>query len=159
MNPAVAARSQQLAQVFEVIGRTRMAGIPILHPGLAVEAIGFAPFDASGNSALGILLTPWFMNLIWLPLTVTEVTQRQGETTVREIGGERFEFIGAEETQFGAYELCSLFSPMFEFPDHATARATAQEVLDTLRRTPAAPAPLLDRRAFLFGRGPAGAQP
>jgi len=87
----------------------------------------------------------------------------------RQIGSQTFEFIGAHENEVGAFACCSLFSPMFEFADHAAAVATACEVL-TLLRTPAPspaltpaqkPASVLDakteaapsRRGFLFGRG------
>lgn len=147
-----------LTRVFSIIGNTRMQGVPVLHPGLVVEAVGFEAYtDADGaQAALGILMTPWFMNLIWLPL--------QGQTAVpigqvreRSFGGERFEFIGAHEATFGTYELCSLFSPMFEFTDQATAHATAREVLGLLRKAPIAPAapasaPISSRRAFLLGR-------
>lgn len=154
----LAAQAVALTRVFSIIGKTRMQDVPVLHPGLVVEAVGFEAYtDADGaQAALGILMTPWFMNLIWLPL--------QGQTTVpigqvceRIFGGECFEFIGAHETTFGAYEMCSLFSPMFEFADQATALATAKEVLGLLRKEPIAQAvpasaPKPGRRAFLLGR-------
>ena len=71
---------------------------------------------------------------------------------------EDFDFIGACEDGFGAYEMCSLFSPMFEFADQAGARATAWEILGQLRRAPPAlPPPAAGRRAFLTGRSPRAA--
>jgi [NiFe] hydrogenase assembly HybE family chaperone len=36
-----------------------------------------------------------------------------------------FEFIAGREDTLGEYLTCSLFSPMFEFADHETARLTA----------------------------------
>ena len=43
---------------------TRMAGLPFLNGSLAVEAIGFAPWQAHW---LGVVVTPWFMNLVVAP--------------------------------------------------------------------------------------------
>jgi [NiFe] hydrogenase assembly HybE family chaperone len=58
---------------------------------------------------------------------------RIGDKRTRVVGNERFDFIGAHEPDFGGYEACSLFSPMFEFVDHGAAVATAFEVLKQLR--------------------------
>ena len=145
-----------LVAAFRVVGATRMQGVPVLHPGLTVEAVDFefvADADVDTGAALGILLTPWFMNLVWLPLQ-EQAALPVGQTVVRRIGATDFEFIGAAEPGFGAYEMCSLFSPMFEFADQAAARETAQQAL-VLLRTPPKPkqaAPANGRRAFLFGR-------
>lgn len=154
----LAAQAAALTRVFSVIGNTRMQGVPVLHSGLIVETVGFEAYtDIDGAlAALGILMTPWFMNLIWLPLQ-GQAAMPIGQVCERNFGGERFEFIGAHEASFGAYEMCSLFSPMFEFADQATAHATAQEVLGLLRKAPIAPAalasaPIPGRRAFLLGR-------
>lgn len=158
----LAAQTAVLVRVFRVIGDTRMQGVPVLHPDLAVEALGFEPYtDTDGaQAALGILITPWFMNLIWLPLQ-GQGAMPTGQVCARTFGGECFEFIGAHEATFGVYEMCSLFSPMFEFSDQASARATAREVLAVLRTVPVAPSsPLaLGRRAFLMGRVAPGLGP
>lgn len=164
-------RAAALEDAFRVIECTRMQGLPMLHPGLQVEALGFAPLVCAqpepeaepqafdGRAALGILITPWFMNLILLPQDDAPALA-VGRVRACVIGGARFEFIGAHEESFGAYAICSLFSPMFEFADHAAARATAEEVLKMLRAV-AEPAPspepeevpaLPSRRAFLTGR-------
>ncbi len=49
---------------FRQIERTRMTGVPVVNDKLAVRAIGFRPWR---EHWLGILLTPWFMNLMLLP--------------------------------------------------------------------------------------------
>jgi [NiFe] hydrogenase assembly HybE family chaperone len=146
----VAQRVAMLTKVFRAIGETRMQGVPVLHPALCVEAIAFETVD---NGAFGILITPWFMNLMWLPFNDAEAVPA-GSTCVRELGGERLEFIGALETSFGAYEMCSLFSPMLDFADQDAARETAGEVLRLLRKSPPKPdVPLApSRRAFITGR-------
>jgi [NiFe] hydrogenase assembly HybE family chaperone len=43
-----------------------------------------------------------------------------------------YEFMGGEEPECGAYQFCSLFSPAFEFHDHASAVDTAAAVMDAL---------------------------
>ena len=152
----LAVQEVALIRAFSVIGRTRMQGVPVLHPGLVVEAIGFQSYTDTGGAlaALGILVTPWFMNLIWLPLQGQSVMPT-GLCCERHFGGECFEFIGAHEASFGSYEMCSLFSPMFEFANQAAARATALEVLALLRKPDVsvpATTVLHGRRAFLLGR-------
>jgi [NiFe] hydrogenase assembly HybE family chaperone len=159
-------RIQTLEQVFAHIAATRMRDVPVQNPALRVQAVGFAPQadPESGECLLGILVTPWFMNLVSLPLDPAHAGEAQlgvGQKATRQIGSERFEFIGAHEDGLGAFACCSLFSPMFEFADHAAAVTTACEVLSLLRTpTPALAqksAPLAEaapsRRGFLFGRG------
>lgn len=156
-------RVQTLEQVFAHIAATRMRDVPVQNHALRVQAVGFAPqADPDGGEwLLGVLVTPWFMNLVCLPMDLAragETVLGVGQKASRQIGSERFEFIGAHEDGLGAFACCSLFSPMFEFADHAAAVATACEVLNLLRTptptppvVPAVEAP--SRRGFLFGRG------
>lgn len=154
----LAPRVAALHALFERVACTRMAGIPILHPGLAVHAEGFE-VEPGGRCGLGVLVTPWFMNLVRLPLADDEPIAALGVKATRTVGEAGLEFIGAFEEGFGRYEACSLFSPMFEFVDQDAAVATARAVLAELRQppAPAAPAPAssapqASRRALLFGR-------
>jgi [NiFe] hydrogenase assembly HybE family chaperone len=139
-------RAAALQALFERIAATRMAGVPIVHPALAVRAVGFEA-ASDGRGAIGILVTPWFMNLVWLALANDARSLPVGEARVRWVGRERFAFIGAEEPGFGPFEACSLFSPMYQFADQAAAVATAEAVLRQLR----APGPEPGRRALLLG--------
>ena len=169
------ARVSTLESVFRRIRSTRMAGVPLLHPGLRVQAVGF---EGEGTDVLGgVLLTPWFMSLVRLPLRPRGVADAPwlavGHKQWRTVGSAEFEFIGASEQDVGVFETASLFSPMAEFVDHAAALATAHEVLRQLRtrpetvpvpQAPAAPAqpeaePAPSRRGFLFGRNPAAGAP
>lgn len=167
-------RVQALEQAFARIQRERMADVPVLNPSLQVQAVGFAlepGEEAEPSIAWGVLITPWFMNLIRLPLRSTELLA-PGSDAVREMGGQPLDFIGAQEPWLGEaelarYELCSLFSPMFEFADQAAAVATAVEVLRLLRAPKPEPAAAVQpalpsaavpaRRGFLFGRSASGA--
>lgn len=187
VDAALAARIDERAGALEALYRdiaaTRMADIPILHPGLRVAAVGFEA-DDDGAGAHGVLVTPWFMNLVWFPVEARDAgdaptagsqpapspagwpTLALGATRERSIGNTRFPFIGAGEEPFGPFEACSLFSPMFEFEDQPAALATALAVLQALRQPAAAPeapdavlprdakAPEAPaRRGFLFGSG------
>jgi hypothetical protein len=178
--PALVARVRELERTYRHIETTRMAGLGLTHPGLAVAAVGFAP-EAAGGAA-GVLVTPWFMNLVWLPdheparlvepvepvEGVEPAAKAQplarvlavGESRARRIGGEVVEFLGAYEAGLGPFETCSLFSPMFEFVDQAAALATAAAVMRLLRQPPAdvvsrklpqGAEPVPARRAFLLG--------
>ena len=125
---AVQARVAQLEQVFANIGATRMHGVPVLNKALRVQALGFEIVDRDGGPdgydggdaqvLLGILITPWFMNLLRLPLVPgTEVTAASSTTSApasattsaRAPGSKRshlcgeqlFEFIAAQEEALG----------------------------------------------------------
>jgi [NiFe] hydrogenase assembly HybE family chaperone len=166
-------RVATLQAVFDEIAQHRMAGLPVCHPGLRVEAIGFAPWHGDGDGhgdggtepaeppcALGVLVTPWFMNLVCLPIAKAERPEAVGQVWPRRLAGQVFDFIAAHEPALGSFSACSLFSPMHDFVDAAAARATALAVLELLRPAQQPAAPRLAqpaRRGFLFGRrGAAG---
>ena len=128
----------RLEQVFRQIAATRMAGVSLLNPALAVEAVGFRAWHAD---FVGVLITPWFMNLICLPgPEAARETHASGTRLDRELPSGVYEFLAAEEDDLGPYLSSSLFSPMFAFPDMDRARDVARAVLDELF-TPVAEAP------------------
>ncbi|MGL6203242.1 MAG: [NiFe]-hydrogenase assembly chaperone HybE [Giesbergeria sp.] len=153
MHQALQTQVARLETVFRDIAATRMEGVPLLHAGLQVQAVDFAP-EPEGDCALGVLVTPWFMNLMRLPLGAAQVLA-PGQVGPQRLGEHRLRFIGAHEAAFGPYEMCSLASPMFEFADQQAAVATAREVLVRLRASSAQSAPDPRRRGFLLGRGSA----
>ncbi len=140
-HPRVAA----LVAAFETIARTRMAGIPILNSALIVAAIGFEPLpqsalgkpdDASHTlredapQYLGILLTPWFMNLVCLPASFESAAAPNRSYL---LGDRVFDFLGMHDEHVGGFSCSSLFSPVLEFADQATALAAGSEVLRLIR--------------------------
>jgi [NiFe] hydrogenase assembly HybE family chaperone len=151
-----------LTQIHHEIAITRMAGLPVMHPGLSVQAVGFERRD---DGLLGVLLTPWFMSLVWRDLAADAASLPVGQHRERAVGTERFEFIGAWHGGLGAYESCSLISPMFEMADQAQAVSTAEEVLAHLFPAPStlaveASSPQRpDRRGFLLGRSASAGRP
>jgi [NiFe] hydrogenase assembly HybE family chaperone len=149
-----------LERVFTEIAHTRMQGVPMLNPAVHIQALGFVHDPEDTHLLTGILVTPWFMNLLRLPRSASEPATgllEVGQKTRRTFGNESFDFTGACEKDLGAFEACSLFSPMFEFANHAAAVDTANEILRLLRSSPQPAAmaadPLPSRRGFLFGRG------
>lgn len=172
-------RVETLVELFRHIEKTRMIGIPVLNHALQIEAVGFEMLAAekihAGHAQIcnsqidfseevggvGVLVTPWFMNLVWFPLRKTNYSEERGDKKLRKIGNTNFEFIAAYEPTFGRYEACSLFSPMFDFDNHSSAISTAQEILVSLRKIVSTSdknivkmrqTGVLERRSFLFGR-------
>lgn len=189
--PTAAALQQRvdaLTRHFARVQAERMAGLPLLNPALSVEAVGFEwaaqTEDEAGSPpvAEGVLVTPWFMSLVRLPLAVLPHGNRVGCRAVRRFGNERFDFIGGHDEAIGWHETCALFSPMNGFSSQALARETALASLALVRpaadaqatpptaaapatsptqahpaatATPAAPVPPMPaRRSFLLGGRP-----
>ena len=119
-----------LEQRFQAILQTQMHDVPMVNPALCVQAVGFRPW---AEHWLGVLITPWFMNLMLLPRLRERwpsIGERESRHYVFPAGV--FEFIGGRDPALGDYQACSLFSPMFEFPDQAAAHDTAVAVLEAL---------------------------
>ena len=124
--------AQRFETQFERIQRERMEGIPLLHDALSVRAIGFREFE---EHHLGVLLTPWFMNLILCPVEPPEPIE-PGTTEVWSLPSGDYEFIAACEDELGAYYMCSLMSPVFEFADQEAAEDTARQVMTQIMTPP-----------------------
>ena len=125
-----ASPAAQLTATFRTIRLTRMAGLPLSNEALEVETVDMAPW---GEHWLGVLITPWCMNLVLLPRVADRwCTARPGDTVSYAFPAGVFGFIAAHEPSLGDYHACSLFSPMFEFADHDTARVAASAALAAL---------------------------
>ncbi len=147
----------RLEEVFSGIAATRMADLPILNPALGVAAVGFRAWR---GGSCGILITPWFMNLILLPgppsLGRDDLHAEIGDLpsgtrlTIALPSGD-YDFLAAREDSLGPYLSCSLFSPMSQFVDMDGARAVAAAaILQLFAEPPAAaqvPADLSGRLA------------
>ncbi|TBW40116.1 [NiFe]-hydrogenase assembly, chaperone, HybE [Siculibacillus lacustris] len=144
-----------------------MRDLPIAHPGLRVETVGFRIDD---GRAVGIVVTPWCLNLVFAavpggpPLPLAPV----GATVVHALGDGAYEAVVGDLAGFGRLDAVSLFSPMDVFADADSARATAEAALEAIFAADPVPQPepparpsALDRRALLFGRraAPGGEAP
>jgi [NiFe] hydrogenase assembly HybE family chaperone len=116
--------SAMLEAAFRRVHVERMQGLPFLNPALEVEAVDFAPWHAAW---LGVMVTPWSINLMMLPrdLATWKPLAPGAKRRYRFSAGD-FDFVGANDPLLGEYQMCSLFSPALEFVSHATARLTAQ---------------------------------
>lgn len=122
---------RNLETVFRQIEQERMRDVPVLNSALKVQAVGFVHWE---SDFLGVLITPWFMNLMLVPdphvMTETGSALRDpGSKRILQLPSGKYEFIAGEEPGIGPYEVCSLFSPMFEFTDQANTVATAEAVM------------------------------
>lgn len=124
-----------LVRAFQRIHREQMADVPIVNPALNVEASGFRMYEGHW---LGILISPWFMNLVRVPGPEADWVSVQGETRqFQALPSGTYAFLGSEEPEVGEFQSCSLISPMGQFGDMEAARATATEVLAVLLQAPA----------------------
>jgi [NiFe] hydrogenase assembly HybE family chaperone len=119
-----------LETAFNEIWDKRMRDVPVVNTALSVQAIGF---NRVNEDWLGILITPWFMNLMLLPGPDSAWRLQQPGTKIeKRYPYGVFEFTLGSEPQLGSYALCSLFSPMFQFENQAAALAAAQAALQGL---------------------------
>jgi [NiFe] hydrogenase assembly HybE family chaperone len=119
-----------LERHFRDVQRTRMAGLPILNPALEVKAVGFHRTTAG---CLGVLITPWFMNLVLLPCEGDDWQERPiGSGRTYSFPSGSYQFVMAEEKGIGRFQSCSLLSPVLELPDQATALEVAFAALGAL---------------------------
>lgn len=119
--------TDRLQQCYAVIHQQRMMDIPILNDKIMVQAVGVQPWQ---QGWLGVLITPWCMNLVLLPESPRDWEHLQELQQVKHpFPSGTYEFTVAHEPDIGKFQQCSLFSPMFEFTDQQTAVTVAKTVL------------------------------
>lgn len=158
MNAAAQDQGARIEAVFAGIAATRMAGVPVLNPALGVAMRGWQvvePFE------LGVLVTPWFMNLLAVPQAGGPTAVRVGEKAHLALPSGAYEAIWSHEAALGGFWAVSLFSPMDEFESMEAALATADAALAEILAAPepepeptlpeAAHAPVSRRGLFRLG--------
>jgi [NiFe] hydrogenase assembly HybE family chaperone len=135
--------NQALESCFTQTQQQRMADVPILNPALRVQAVDFQLFQ---QAWIGILITPWFMNLLYL----RDDNNIVGNKVSHLFPAGQFEFIVSYEKELGFYQSCSLYSPMFDFAQQEIAVQTAQAALQELLKIPKVSA--ISRRDLLRGQ-------
>ena len=147
----------RIAAIYGEIQATAMRGAPICNDALAVEAVGFQNFK---GYVLGVVVTPWFLNLIVAESPGVGQSALPADAPRLRFPAGDVDFGLSELKGFGRLASCSLFSPMSEFPDQQATRAAATAALGALfdphlhdaPEKPGAPGEKLDRRALLIGR-------
>ncbi len=128
---------EHLKEYYQSIYKNKMSDIPIINKDLEVEVVGFVDWDKNNKTAseVGILITPWFMNIVLLPKDVVHQEVRLGESVNILLPDGEYSFLTQSDESFGIYLTCSLFSPMFEFKTQEQAVETAQAVMAQLLQT------------------------
>jgi [NiFe] hydrogenase assembly HybE family chaperone len=157
--PEQSDRVRALVTSFERIARNSMYGLPFYNDALAVEAVGFECF---GDGWIGVLITPWFMNLVFLserPIPYSEAAN--GKKRTAELPGGPVTFLCGGAEDVGMFEAHSIASPMAVYKSQDQARAAARQALLRLRtplqaepRAPLAQPVVSRRNLFSFARRP-----
>lgn len=136
---AIDAATANLVADFREIWHAKMRDLPMVNKMLSVEAIGFQIWQ---GRPLGVLISPWFMNLVMLPGETEDWSAlTPGAKEVISFPSGDYEFLHNLREQTGGYKACSLFSPMSDFKTHAAATDVARAVMvalfdaDTLAET------------------------
>jgi [NiFe] hydrogenase assembly HybE family chaperone len=134
---------------YQAIHEERMRDLPIVNPRLAVEAVGFEQWE---DKDLGVLITPWFMNLVLLPDTGKLADLAQGERVECRFPSGPCELTVYRDEELGTYLAAVLFRTVADFPDQDVARAVAEEALaNVLAEPPAKDTGTVSRRSLITG--------
>ncbi len=139
---------QQFANAYRRVA-LKMKGMPIYNPTLAVEAVGFRRHDGRD---VGVMITPWFMNLAVLPSAEDRAVWIAGGTVRLAFPSGAYDFLVSELPDVGLIGSCPLFSQMSDFTDHEAAQVAAAAAADALFQPETVePAPTVSRRQLLGG--------
>ena len=127
---ALRARVKKLEAEFTEIWHAKMRDVPMVNRALEIRGVGFRMHE---GRPLGVLISPWFMNLVllagegddWSGLT-------PGRKEVIAFPSGTYEFTHNSREMIGGYKACSLFSMMSEFRTQADAVDVARAVMQAL---------------------------
>jgi [NiFe] hydrogenase assembly HybE family chaperone len=122
--------TRHIETVFKRIEQEQMQGIPLLNPALQVQTIGFQHYQ---ERPIGILITPWMMNLVLLPNEKDDWSDlKLGDKQHHRLPANEFRFMVNEIDGIGLCQTHSLYSPMHEFMNQEHAVAAAESFMQTL---------------------------
>lgn len=137
------------ARLGVFVGRFRalaegMQDLPLYNHAVGVEPVDFLPF---GEMGFGVLVTPWFISALFIPLEHVPFSPQQVGLTdsVPLPAGQRVFQLGGDEV-LGLYWAHALISPLSGIPSHDAALARARADLTQILSLPAAPLPARQRR-------------
>ncbi|MEX5726960.1 [NiFe] hydrogenase assembly HybE family chaperone [Rhodovulum iodosum] len=126
----IAQKAEALAADFREVWNSKMRDVPLVNKSLHVEAVGFAAHE---GRPLGVLVAPWFMNLVLLPAEGEDWrTLTPGAKEAIAFPSGSYEFIHNVRPMVGGYKACSLFSPMSDFASQMQAVEIARAVMSEL---------------------------
>jgi len=121
-----------LEKQYSQILQQRIADKLPLNPRLKVEAVDFRP---SGGNCLGVLVTPWSLDLMLLSNEGDGWADiKAGSTVSFDFPSGPVEFVLEESEALGKILVCPLYSPIFDLQDQETAVATAKLVIESLMK-------------------------
>lgn len=119
---------------FQRIYVEHMSDVPVVNPALQVQALDFTLWQ---ENWLGVLVTPWCVNLLLLPGPNGHWESVSGNHRLfHSFPSGNYAFLGGKEAEIGEYQSCSLISAMGQFPDQESARAVAREVIKNMLKAP-----------------------
>ena len=122
-HPRVAALGNRFREID-----AEMRALPLYNPAIGIAATGFRPLP--GEGLIGVLVTPWFMNLTLLPEANDPVDPgRYGEGRNIDLPGGTRNFLYNGDPVTGVFWGHSLHSPMDAFKTRAEALAAARTAL------------------------------
>lgn len=119
------ARSKALVADFTEVFHSRMRDLPMVNQALHVQAVAFQPYE---GGFLGVLIAPWFMNLLYLP-GPDRIALKTGAKEVLTFPSGDYEFMHAAREMVGPYMACALFSPMGDFTSQLQAVDVARAAM------------------------------
>lgn len=122
---------KKLESHYRTLATRIMTEVPIANPALEVETFGFTRRDSGW---CGILMTPWFMNLVYIP----DESPHQTPCTLAFPGG-GVSFQPARGDGLERFWMAQMISPLADFPTMDYARAVAQQILQELLTPSATP--------------------
>lgn len=137
MHPGFASSpATTLETLYQAVYDKEMKGLPICNDNIRVEAVDFQLWQ---DQWVGILVTPWFTNL----LIIRQEGQEWPEMKLAKGNDKHISFPAGSikftprfEPELGSYLCCSLVSPMNECPSHKKAVLDAKQALRQLTQIP-----------------------
>jgi [NiFe] hydrogenase assembly HybE family chaperone len=128
---------KNLVDRFQQIGVERIYGLPIYNDALTVEAVNFQPCDAG---MIGVLVTPWFMNVMLLPDNASPYSHQElGEKVKVQLESGEHEFVIGEDEEVGRYLFRTVTSPTHCYKKQVAARFKGSKALQELLTPPQDP--------------------
>jgi [NiFe] hydrogenase assembly HybE family chaperone len=138
-NAVALAMEKRVRDLTEAYARVaeRIAALPVYNEKLEFEVLGFSRWK---DAFVGVVSTPWCMNLVRLPIDEAAEIGPEGAKRRHTLPSVSYAFIIGRLPGFGALESALLFSPMGAFDDPRVARLVVEHAIDGAF-APAEPAP------------------
>lgn len=127
MSAVVDSIEDRMVAAYRDIGEKRMRDLPFYNARLEVEAVSFRAWH---GHLIGVLIAPWFMNLVLLPGPDDDWSHcHDGEVREWHLPSGKYRFASVALDGVGTLFSAALFTTVEGFPDQATARAVATETM------------------------------